>query len=447
MYATNGLVDALGISAQELTGKSFYFCIQENCLREAVKCLESAKANDSIAYLRFWFRDPRQDDRVNADDHISDAHSSGDDDETGGVHLSELLEHDGTENAVASDTSNSMRSSVDRDQSYLQHDHLDPKSRSSSGNSTDIARSNSDTIFDRPAISQSRTSSISTPDDSQVSGAPWSLGPSQVELEAVVSCTSDGLVVILRRAKPFVPHFSQPTSAAEKNPYANGFFASPWASDPILPKLGDQQQYLLPHLQQPPEAPVHPTATRANIAATNGPATEDFMNSIREVVVFAWSLTGINGSLEQYARGIPTGESQPPGGLPIWDPNSNEGPEIERPNLNGFLTNGQNNEPNNDYQGQYEMADTHGHTYSNSPQVNPYAHANGSNGYNNPAQTNNTGTIQKNGYFNSKQRTGYSNQSQTHGSWMQTSEQGRVWDVSQQPNQSNKGFDHDYDMR
>jgi hypothetical protein len=447
MYATNGLVDTLGISAHELTGKSFYFCIQENCLREAVKCLESAKANDSIAYLRFWFRNPCQDDRMNTDDPISDTHSSGDEDETGGVHLSELMDHDGTENAVASETSNSMRSSVDRDPTHSQHEHLNPNARSESGNSTDMLRSNSDTIFDRPAVSQSRTSSISTPDDSQVSGAPWSLGPSQVELEAVVSCTSDGLVVILRRAKPFVPHVSQPTAVAEKGSYANGFFASPWASDPILPNLGEQQQYLFPHLKQPPEAPIHPTASRANITPTNVPATEDFMNAIREVAVFAWSLTGINGSLEQYARGKPTGESQPPGGLPIWDPNSNAGPEIERPNLNGYLSNGQDHEPYNDYQSQYGLADHHGYTYSNSPQADPYINANGSRHYDDPAQNNCAGTMKPNGYFNSKQSPDYVYQPQHHGPRVQKSDPGRAWDVSQQFDQSKSGFGHDFDMR
>ena len=55
MYATNGLTDTLGISADELIGKSFYYCIQENYLQDAVNCVERAKANDSIAYLRFWF--------------------------------------------------------------------------------------------------------------------------------------------------------------------------------------------------------------------------------------------------------------------------------------------------------------------------------------------------------------------------------------------------------
>ena len=60
MYSTNAVADILGVSAEEMHGKSFYECIDENCLPDAIRCLESAKANDSIAYLRFVFRDPRR---------------------------------------------------------------------------------------------------------------------------------------------------------------------------------------------------------------------------------------------------------------------------------------------------------------------------------------------------------------------------------------------------
>ena len=342
MYATNGLADIVGISAQELNGRSFYYCIQENCLREAVKCLESAKANDSIAYLRFWFRDPRQDDQVDRDEHMSDGHSSGDDDD-GGVHLSEIMDHDGSENAAASDSSHSMRSSVERDHGRSRDGYmLNINSRSSSGNSTDLDGSSNDAIFDQPAGGQTRTSSVSTTDE-RISPAASSFmqNSSHVELEAVVSCTSDGLVVVLRRARPFKPDISQSLSEPTKQPYANGFFASPWATDPILPNVGDSSSQNFPHLLQPLAAtPRHPTAARSEAAATHGPATEDFMSSIREVAVFAWALTGINGSLAQYTRGMPIGESQPPEGLPVWEPLSNAGTEVER--QDGYFDNGQN---------------------------------------------------------------------------------------------------------
>jgi hypothetical protein len=55
------------------------------------------------------------------------------------------------------------------------------------------------------------------------------------------------------------------------------------------------------------------------------------MNSIREVAVFAWSLAGINGNIASYGRGIPKGEAQPPGGLPIWDPYAQPSPAYSPP--------------------------------------------------------------------------------------------------------------------
>src|ERR1700760_866913 len=62
MYATSGIEKIVGISSEDMKGRSFYYCIAEASLEEAVRVLESAKGNDSIAYIRFRFRDPRQDD-------------------------------------------------------------------------------------------------------------------------------------------------------------------------------------------------------------------------------------------------------------------------------------------------------------------------------------------------------------------------------------------------
>lgn len=444
VYATNGMADVLGLSANELIGKSFYYCIQENCLREAVKCLESAKANDSIAYLRFWFRDPRQDERMDQDEHMSDGHSSGDEDETGGVHLSELMDHDGSEHAVVSESSNSIRSSVERAHARPVNDaSLDPNSRTSSGDSADMTGVRNDGIFDQPIGGPSRTSSVSTPDDSGASNASWSRGPFQVELEAVVSCTSDGLVVILRRAKPFVPHISQSSQATSEvaNPYQNGFFASPWASDPILPNV-NQSQHTLPSLQQASQNELHPPAVQTNTAATKGPAAEDFMNSIREVAVFAWSLTGINGSLEQYARGTPTGESQPPGGLPVWEPNYTPGLESARPNIAGYLANDQQYEQNPSYQHQSHAHEDQSHVYGNGAQMSYYDQSGLPTGYDVHSHSIYSDTILANqqGYMDHNPTSGY-NQPRP---WYQQPVPG---DLSQQQERETHAFGHNYDTR
>ncbi len=60
MHATRAVSSILGITAGELKDRSFYECIQEHCLPEAIRCLESAKTNESIAFLKFWYRDPRR---------------------------------------------------------------------------------------------------------------------------------------------------------------------------------------------------------------------------------------------------------------------------------------------------------------------------------------------------------------------------------------------------
>ena len=438
MYATNGLADIVGIPAQELNGRSFYYCIQENCLREAVKCLESAKANDSIAYLRFWFRDPRLDDQVDNDEHMSDGHSSGDDDD-GGVHLSEIMDQDGSENAVTSDSSNSMRSSVERDQGRSRDGYLlDINSRSSSGNSTDMDRNSNDAIFDQPAGGQTRTSSVSTTDErGSPEASSFRPDSSHIELEAVVSCTSDGLVVVLRRARAIIPHLSQSASEAAAHPYANGFFASPWATDPILPNVGANPAHDLPDLLQPSvAAPMHPTAVRSDAAATHGPATEHFMTSIREVAVFAWALTGINGSLAQYTHGTPTGESQPPDGLPVWEPPSKA--ENEGMRLDGYFNDsqnyknayrdyrdwqGRNNQSTESHQHQVQSngkmihhSDGFQHSPSQQTETNGHDRALLTNSYNDVMQTkgdnlaptsHHTESMQINGYKGSVQSKGY----------------------------------------
>lgn len=313
MYATNALSTILGISPEAVIGKSFYYCIQENCLQEAVRCLESAKANDSIAYLRFWFRDPRGHDV--RDDSMEDAHGSEEDDEDGGVHLDTPMDQ---ENDSGND---SVTPSLN--------------SRSSSGNITDVDANENDAIFDHPHTSrQSSASSLpmSEPDKkgsmdgygggmqqemraAQHRGRPQ---PEPIEVEAVVSCSSDGLVVILRRTRPLIP---QPAQHAAQPAYRNGLFASPWANQPILPPPQQRSQYRSSGGFMPSLAPSQPHPAAAASVAASGPPPEDFMNSIREVAVFAWSLTGINGSLAEYGRGKPVGESQPPGGFPVWDPN------------------------------------------------------------------------------------------------------------------------------
>ncbi|KAK4930131.1 hypothetical protein LTR66_016124, partial [Elasticomyces elasticus] len=286
MFATKGVEQILGLSSQQLMGKSFYYMIAENCLGQAVHTLESAKGNDSIAYLRFWYRDPTQPDILPIE-HPSDDESDSDSD--GGVKL---------ESRRSSRTSSY---DPEPDDHRVPRVHVDTPVTTVNTNGTHPTTDHVDAdgnapnqIFDRPELADSDSSATSISHDETPS-------PGAIELEAVVSCTSDGLVVVLRRANPMLPTAASPTQPA----FPNGLFATPWADKPILP----------PHMSQVTSAP---NLTFPPVAE---PVESGFMSAIRDVAVFAWSLMGINGALVDHRKGEPQGEALPPGGLPVWDPN------------------------------------------------------------------------------------------------------------------------------
>jgi hypothetical protein len=269
MYATSGIEEIIGISSENMKGRSFYYCIQENCLDDAVRCLESAKGNDSIAYLRFRFRDPRRDDppeetpSESEDDDMTDV--TGSEDESDG---------DGTGQAGPS------------------------APRAESSRSGPTSNSHNDSV----SGSASRAS-----EHSGAGRSPQSEVQEDIELEAVVSCTSDGLVVCLRRARPLIPGLPIP---GPEPPNYGAIFAAPWAPQPMF-------QPALPQPLPYPLGAQHPAMQQAGPT----PAFQNaFMQSIRDVAVFAWALTGINGCLAEYAKGTPQGDSAPPGGLPVWAP-------------------------------------------------------------------------------------------------------------------------------
>ena len=334
MYATDAISGILGISADQFTDKSFYECIQENCLPDAIRCLESAKANDSIAYLRFWYRDPRRPEDFE-DEEMRDASQSSDSDD-GGVKLgshtprpqievdSNLAGEGSSNHVIQGPTFSSSGQETSEDDNPAHSKSSSSHPRASSGESTDLEHDSATAIFDQAQGSRSSTSSvIVTRERRQARAASAAARRAATpvvepyELEAVVSCTSDGLVVILRRARHPIPDFQQPARAPQ---FANGLFAAPWGANPIHPHIYQPNpQYPFQH---GPEAPAVPAG---------GPQMDDFMNSIREVAVFAWSLAGINGNIASYGHGEARGEAQPPGGLPVWDPHAQPAPEYFPP--------------------------------------------------------------------------------------------------------------------
>lgn len=308
MYATDAVQSILGVTADQFKDKSFYECMQENCLAEAIRCLESAKANDSIAYLRFWYRDPRRED---LEQELHDASQSSDS-EDGGVELNATMDLD-DKPAVPSTSTTQDKDSGDHPATH--------NSRTSSGESTDLEQDSAKAMFDHTQRPASSTSSLAvlSPEVCRRRVRHRSPQPAAepFEIEAVVSCTSDGLVVVLRRARPLIPDLQPPPQMPQ---YANGLFAAPWGAHPIRPHIYQpDRQFPFQHGLQAPQLPA------------GGPPQDEFMNSIREVAVFAWSLVGINGNIASYGHGIPHGEAQPPNGLPIWDPYGQPTPDYAPP--------------------------------------------------------------------------------------------------------------------
>lgn len=296
-------------------------------MEDAVRCLESAKGNDSIAYLRFWYRDPTQDNRQSRALSTMSTFSEDDDDD-GGVSIASVARSTSSvpilspgsitaepkstkipivEITPQEDDENDIIPSIEKPvRTNARPRHDGNESGSSSDNSAMSNPGSQDRVFDTNNLQPMSSASSVTPNEERP----------MLEIEAVVSCTSDGLVLVLRRARPLVPH----TASLTDEPYfANGLFASPWAAEPIMPPSMSQTT-VIPTMRFP---------------AVAEPVESGFMAAIRDITVFAWSLTGINGSLVTHARGEPMGESLPPGGLPVWDPNAKESDE----RFNGYASN------------------------------------------------------------------------------------------------------------
>ncbi|RDW91080.1 hypothetical protein BP5796_02245 [Coleophoma crateriformis] len=318
LYATNAVSDILGLSPDEIRGKSFYECIQDDCRLDAIRVLESAKANDSIAYLRFRYLDPRlADAAAQNDQEMQDAVQSSDS-EDGGVelHSNRDSSSNGPSTAAPVGTSNSSSDDAPR---YSSAELLSPTKRTSSGGSSEMDHSGA-VVFDEAPGARSSTSSLPLSARSRVgTSGPYSVEPvpEVIEIEAVISCTSDGLVAVLRRARPLVIDGQQ----VNASPQSAGVFAAPWGANPIRPHQFQPED---PRLQFRHGFSPNPEPARPSIEV-GGPSQDSFMNAIRETAVFAWSLAGINGNIASYGRGIPRGEAQPPDGLPIWDPHAQPG--------------------------------------------------------------------------------------------------------------------------
>ncbi|KAL2127692.1 hypothetical protein VTI74DRAFT_10307 [Chaetomium olivicolor] len=277
MYATDAVAQILGLQPGELLDRPFYECIQPNCIDEAERCLESAKANESIAYLRFWYKDPRIDPNQPAEEE-EEVDEMADEEH-------EMVDPDPQEEDVKDP--NLRDSSMDIDE-----DSVSP---------TPIVLRDGGDGDDRGGLQR------------RAASRPPRQSPQTFELEAVVSCTSDGLVVVLRRARPPIPN-PHPASIPSPFNFENGLFAAPWGMQPIEPYISPELLYTF----RPPFLPQY-MPLRECVKAAGGPPLDQLMRSIRDVAVFAWAVTGINGTLANFGHGRPRIGAQPFDGLPVWE--------------------------------------------------------------------------------------------------------------------------------
>ncbi|RVD80316.1 uncharacterized protein DFL_008218 [Arthrobotrys flagrans] len=248
LYASHASSSIFGITPTQLTGKSFFECIHEDCLQEAVDALERAKENDSIAYLRFRWRDPinntgaeeaqRQPATVDRPLRRSRRISSK---------SKRKLDSDDRDEADGSSGRTSKRRAVG------------PQGEDASARRGESSRSGPLARDASPPVAEAPVGPVvgngTGPDTVATPATPR-------EVEAVVSCTSDGLVVILRQARPLIPK--------PLHNVPNGIFASPWAPISLAPRIE--------HL---------PDKNRE----------ASLMEAIQEVAVFAWSLRQLGGEI------------------------------------------------------------------------------------------------------------------------------------------------------
>lgn len=286
MFATSGVASILGVTPQQLVSKSFYYCIDERCLRDAVRCIETAKANESIAYLRFWYRNPLLGDG-DSDVQMMDSESADEEEE-------EDVEDEDHSDDDGSDTMSANRSIISFGSDIARSDS------NSSGRSLDsVGKISSESPSSRYPMHRSTPGSI--PDrrpppggtSHPTAGTPASRdGDRPIEIEAVVSCSSDVLLVVLRRARPPIPQ-SMPRDGHPI--YANTLLTPPPSTNPTVQLdsgYGHTQNASYPLSSPSPSLP-------------GGPEPGEFMETVRGVAELTGGVIGINESLEKPGRWNP----------------------------------------------------------------------------------------------------------------------------------------------
>jgi hypothetical protein len=223
LYATHATQLVLLCDPDEAVGRSFYEYIDEAYLLGAVNAIERAKENDSIAYLRLLWKTRIDPIGIDEDDDMIEGFDNDEDD----------YDEDDEDEDQTTETSAPPQLHAQH------HSHHQP---------------------------------------------PQPIIPDRFEVECLLSASSDGLIVVIRRAPPI--------EGLAPNVRPPGIFASPWATSPLPPYS----------MTPPPPSLVEPSPPIAreipeNIPTLPGPSDQDVMNSIRDVSVFAWSIASLNDNV------------------------------------------------------------------------------------------------------------------------------------------------------
>jgi hypothetical protein len=234
LYATHAAQLVLGCDPDQAVGRSFYEFVDGGYLYGAVNAIENAKKNDSIAYLRILWKTTLE--PITDDDIMQGRVGDVDDND------------DEADEEV-----------MDEHQSPGQHRRY-------------------------PQTGSTSTALEPIPDDC-------------LEVECLISASSDGLIVVIRRAPPlegYPPNVRPP-----------GIFASPWSPSPWPPfVISPPPPPTLDLTHHPPVGELVESIPSLPRPAANmvletapvepGPSGQDVMNSIQDVSVFAWSIAMLN---------------------------------------------------------------------------------------------------------------------------------------------------------
>lgn len=274
LYTTEAVTEMLGIHPRDMNGKSFLECIHEADIMRATDVIESAKDNNSIVYLRFRWRDPRgnMDRRLNPrpngftnvanGNHLGSSRNGNnlslstngnwsEPNQNGTIGISSSngnTDNYGNPTESAAATNSSAQNGI----SHISNGYEDSDEDTDNHCSDDGEDSD-----DEEGLLREEEVSYEVPHPP--SGDTW--------VECVISCTSDGLVAVLRKSRSAVD--SEVPTGSVPVAYA------PWATQPIIPK---DNAYV-----------IHPEQA-------------DFMETIRQVAAFAWHCEPICTEIRQYKR-------------------------------------------------------------------------------------------------------------------------------------------------